>query len=211
VANRFDSRRVHVVPYFTDVPPRVADPPAGRPRLFCAARLVPEKGLHVLVDALRRVPDVALTIAGDGPERARLKGLVALGGLDDRVTFTGWLEPDAVSHAIADATAVVVPSLWPEPFGITGIEAMAHARPVIAFDVGGVREWLVDRETGLAVAPGDAAALAAAIARLAADRELATRLGRRGRECAQGRFTARVHVESLLRVVRRACAGGVPA
>lgn len=210
LANRFDGRRVHVVPYFTDLPPAVTDVPPGRTRLFCAARLVPEKGLHLLLDALRRVPGAELTIAGDGPERARLKGLAALGGLADRVAFTGWLEPDAVARAIAASTAVVVPSLWPEPFGITGIEAMAHARPVIAFDVGGVREWLVDRETGLAVAPGDAAGLAAAIERIG-DRELATRLGRRGRACVETRFTARAHVDALLRVVRRAHEAGVPA
>lgn len=211
VANRFDGRRVHVVPYFTDLPAVASDVPAGRARVFCAARLVPEKGVHLLLDALRRIPDVDVTIAGEGAERARLRGLAALGGLADRVTFTGWLEPDAIARAIAAATAVVVPSLWPEPFGITGIEAMAHARPVIAFDVGGVREWLVDRETGLAVAPGDSAALAAAIAQIAGDRALATRLGRRGRECVEARFTARAHVDALLGVLRRACDAGVPA
>ncbi|MCQ6458653.1 glycosyltransferase family 4 protein, partial [Vibrio parahaemolyticus] len=79
--------------------------------------------------------------------------------------------PSEVASYYGRAQFVVMPSRMPEPFGLVGLEAMAAGVPVIASDVGGVREWLEDGRNGIAVPFGDAAAMAAAMDRLATDEE----------------------------------------
>jgi glycosyltransferase involved in cell wall biosynthesis len=96
----------------------------------------------------------------------------------------------------ARARVVVVPSLWPEPFGLVGVEAMARGRPVVGIDRGGIREWLAHGETGLRVEP-TAATLAAAIQRLLNEPELALCFGRAGREQWRERFSPAVHAGLL--------------
>ena len=93
---------------------------------------------------------------------------------------------------------VVVPSTWPEPFGMVGIEAMAYGKPVIAFDVGGISEWLKDGETGFLVKLRDEVALAETLNLLLGDHSLAIRMGSKGREAVEKRFTPETHVDELL-------------
>lgn len=94
------------------------------------------------------------------------------------------------NHAVLGAwrrsIAALVPSLWPEPFGIVALEAMAFGRPVIASNTGGLADIVVDEETGLLVTPGDSVALRQAMERLMADPALRERLGRAGRERVRG-------------------------
>jgi len=205
VGERFEPDRVHCLPLCTALPPAQSLTPAQDPHLiFCAARLRHEKGVHLLVEALTSLPHARLVIAGDGPEQSSLEAHVRREGLAGRVTFTGWIEPSEVARHISLAAAVVVPSIWPEPFGMVGIEAMAHGRPVVAFDVGGIREWLLPGETGLLAPPADVAGLRRSLAQLMNDREFAARLGRRGRAVAEQRFTAEIYRDALLSVLARA-------
>ncbi|HVA32811.1 MAG TPA: glycosyltransferase family 4 protein, partial [Candidatus Baltobacteraceae bacterium] len=146
-----------------------ATAPAARPSTDCvlfAGRVVPSKGARSLVRALARIEAPRrplLRIAGDGPdlqptlEDARQRGVetIALGRLD----------APALRRAYDDATVVAFPSLWGEPFGLVGIEAFARGRPVVAYDVGAVSEWLEDR-AGRRVDRGDESALAFEIRRL---------------------------------------------
>ena len=200
--NGFSPEHVHVVPYFTVVPDRKS--PAGEPtpgRLFCAARLTPEKGVDQLLRALAHLPPrVTLTVAGEGAGRPELERLAGELGLRERVLFAGWLSRDAVATALYDAEVVVVPSLWPEPFGIVGIEAMAHERPVVAYDVGGVREWLIPDQTGLLVERGDITGLARAVQVLLDQPERGRALGQQGRHIAQSRFSPARHLQDFLAV-----------
>lgn len=162
-ANGFE--RVHVVPYFVE---RVADPttPPSR-RLAFVGRIVEAKGLDVALRALAQAPDVwdRFDVVGDGWARPAAESLARRLGLTNRVTFHGWLDPAAVANVLEHTSALLLPSRWPEPFGIVGLEAFAHARPVIASRVGGIPEWL-DADAGALVPPGDAAALATAVTAL---------------------------------------------
>jgi glycosyltransferase involved in cell wall biosynthesis len=79
------------------------------------------------------------------------------------VTFLGALPPDATTAVIDRARVVVVPSRWPEPFGMVGVESMLRGRPVVAARHGGIPEWLHEGEAGVGFRPGDHADLAAAI------------------------------------------------
>lgn len=143
-------------------------------------RLVEVKGVAVLLRAFRSVaehnPRARLTIVGDGPERSRLEAQAADLSAAGRVVFTGWLSDAGVAERIGSGALVVIPSLWPEAFGRTVLDAYACGRPVIASQIGGLPE-LVDGDTGVLVAAGQASQLASALARLLGDLPTLQRLG----------------------------------
>ena len=146
-----------------------------RRALVFAGRLGPQKALGVALQALVDVPDVTLTVAGDGPDRPALEARAHQLGLDARVSFLGSVPREQVLRLFHAADASILPSAW-ENFPHTIVEALAVGCPVIATAVGGVPEVVKDGENGLLVAPGDSAALAAAITRFFADEELRARL-----------------------------------
>ena len=169
-ADTLEAHGVHVdaiVPHGVVVPP-FREPRCGGAMLACAGRLVREKGVHVLLDAVADLPDrwshVRLRIAGDGPERATLERQARSLGIHDRIEFLGHLTNDDVQRQFAEAAIQVVPSLWAEPFGLVTVEAMARGTPVVASAVGAQPELIEDGRTGYLVPPGDAAWLARRLA-----------------------------------------------
>jgi glycosyltransferase involved in cell wall biosynthesis len=191
VANRM------VVPYFPTIATRVFDGQADRRRVVFAGRVVPAKGATVLIRAAKRVQG-EFVICGDGRQLAALRRLARRLGVADRVRFTGWLPPEELADELARASVVVIPSVWPEPFGLIGIEAHAAGRPVIASATGGVGDWLQDGVSGLMVEPGDARALARALTELLADPERQRRMGSAGKSSVDARFSAQQHLAALL-------------
>ena len=180
-ASLLGAREVRVIPSGVDLPPEVgaeADPP----EVLYAGRLSAEKGVLELVEA---ADGMNLVVAGDGPLRTQVPGA------------RGFVPNDELQALYARAAIVVCPSRR-EGFGVACLEAMSHARPVVATGVGGLRDLVVDGETGILVPAGDAGALRAALERLLADRDLRRRLGAAGRERAGGRFSwQRVTDETL--------------
>jgi glycosyltransferase involved in cell wall biosynthesis len=177
-------------------------------RILFLGRMTPLKGgdllIEAVVDASRRLGRrVALTMAGDGPERETWRALAARLGVD--AAFPGWLEPAARDQAIREASLLAVPSVWPEPFGLTGLEAAACGVPAVAFDVGGIREWLTDNESGLLARSDrpEPSALAEAIARVLGDPRTLARLGEGARRQAAG-MTLERHLDRLEPVLRLA-------
>lgn len=168
-------------------------PPPERPwawRLLYVGRLDPRKGIETLVRALALLPaEAMLSVVGDGPStvRARLVRLAGELGCAARVRFSV-LPRSALRDVYRTADAVVFPSEWEEPFGLVPLEAMACATPVVATRTGGAAEFLDDGVNCLAVPPGEPAAIAAAVRRLAADPALRARLVAGGIATA-GRFT----------------------
>jgi glycosyltransferase involved in cell wall biosynthesis len=157
-------------------------------RLACIGRIEPRKGVAVAVEALAALPEATLTV--DGPDEGHRDALEALAGrlgVAARLRFTR-TPADRVADAYAAADAVLFPVTWPEPWGLVPLEAMSVGRPVVATGTGGSGEYLRDGENALLAAPGDAAALAAAVSRLASDEALRARLVTGGRATA-GRLT----------------------
>lgn len=194
-----EPERVNVLPPWFEVSSEVT-PNRGETVLF-AGRLAREKGISVLLRALAQlqVPFKAV-IAGNGPQRASSEKLASELGLEERVRFLGWLPKAVLRRKFAGCTLLVLPSLWPEPFGLVGPEAMAYGKPVVAFDVGGVRDWLVDRVNGFLVPRGERRELAAAIARLLNDSDLQTRMGHAARNFVMERFDRKVLLGRLLEI-----------
>jgi glycosyltransferase involved in cell wall biosynthesis len=141
------------------------------PALGTAGRLSAQKALGDTLEALARVPDVALVVRGDGPERASLERQAAALGLAERVRFLGAGTRDDVVTLFRAVDAALLTSAW-ENLPHTLLEALAVGTPVVATAVGGIPEIVVDGENGLLVPPRDVDAIAAAIERIARDDEL---------------------------------------
>ena len=192
-------------PLFSTLPPATV---AGerRRRVVFAGRVVRPKGVHVLLRAASML-DAELVICGDGRDLDSLRSLARRLGMRDRVSFRGWLAPAALASELADAQVVAIPSVWPEPFGLVGIEAFALGTPVVASHTGGIGDWLEHGVSGLTVAPADASALADALRELLGDPERARAMGAAGRASAASRFTPAHHVSALLAAFSSARAG----
>jgi glycogen(starch) synthase len=153
-----------------------------RGRLLYVGRYDPRKGIDCAVQALGLLgAGTTLEVQGTGDEgeRRRLEALAERCGVRDRVRFESCDRAELVERYRA-ADALLFPSEWEEPFGLTPLEAMACGTPVVATGVGGSGEYLVDGRNCLRFAAGDAAALAAAVQRLAAEPELRARLRAEG-------------------------------
>lgn len=139
---------------------RFAEP--GERLVLLAGRLMYEKGFQHALDALaavaRRVPEVRFVVAGTGTHEAELRRQCTALGLDRRGTFLGWAGDEVLHGLYRVADVCVVPSLY-EPFGLVPLEAMASGCPVVAADVGGLREVVPNDLVGLRFAPRDAVAL----------------------------------------------------
>lgn len=192
-----------VVPYF---PTMVAKPGSGhatRRRVVFAGRVVAPKGVGVLIRAARDV-DGEFVICGDGHQLDAMRSLARRLRVHDRVCFKGWLDAEELAEELTNASVVVVPSLWPEPFGLVGIEAFAAGRPAIASATGGVGDWLQDGVSGLCVAPGDTRALARALNELLADPERQRTMGMAGKKVVETRFSPERHLGALIEGYRAA-------
>lgn len=196
--------RTRTVPYGVDAAlfaPRTPDPALrrelgaedGELLVFAFGRLVEKKGLRFLVDAAARSDRrCAFAIAGDGDLRASLEQQAQAAGA--RVRFTGALSRERVAAALAVANVVAVPSVVDSAGNVDGLpnallEALAAGAAVVASRVAGIPDVVADGINGLLVPPGDGAALAAAIARLAADPALRSRLAAAARERARAQLT----------------------
>ena len=186
-ARKLGARRVRVIPSGVEIPDAVAEPDEP-PHVLFAGRLSPEKGVLELLEATRGLP---LVVVGDGPLRDRVPGAL------------GFVPPRELASYYERAAVVAVPSRR-EGYGIVAREAMAYGRPVVATDVGGLTDAVVDGETGLLVPPRDPQALRAALERLLADAELRRRLGAAARERARRAFSWEAATDATLAAYRDA-------
>jgi D-inositol-3-phosphate glycosyltransferase len=195
-------RRITVVPCGVDTALFTPEGPVAqrsdRPRLVVLGRLVRRKGVDEVIDALRRVPNAELVVAGgatspaDGargtdPDAERLRSCAARFGVADRVRLVGPVSREDVPALLRSADAVVcVP--WYEPFGIVPLEAMACGRPVVASAVGGIQDTVVDQVTGLLVPPRRPDVLAVALRELLGSPTRASAFGIAGRDRVLARY-----------------------
>jgi glycosyltransferase involved in cell wall biosynthesis len=224
----FAPDRVRVVPYpvgdGATAPARDEAPPEGRPpaplsRLLFQGRMTNLKGGRLLLDALPKAAAIlkrplSLTFAGDGYARAdwerRAEALRARHP-ELSVRFAGWVSGAVQQRLLAGADLLVVPSVWPEPFGLVGPEAGLHGVPAVAFAVGGIPDWLEHGRNGL-LAPGDpptADGLAAAIADALADPAAHARLRAGALELAR-RYSLDRHLDGLRRAFADALGPSLP-
>jgi type III pantothenate kinase len=192
-----------IVPLFATMIPASATGHATRRRVVFAGRIVTPKGVGVLIRAARDV-DAEFVLCGDGWQLEAMRRLARRLRVQERVRFTGWLAAHDLARELAEASVVAMPSLWPEPFGLVGIEAHAAGRPVVASATGGVADWLEDGISGVLVRPGDHGALAAGLNELLADSARQQEMGAAGKRMVAARFSQEHHVAALLEAYRSA-------
>ncbi|PNY79773.1 glycosyltransferase [Deinococcus koreensis] len=172
-----------------------------RPYAVYAGRLSEEKGVARLVETwLREAPGLELCVVGEGPQRARLE---ALAGGGPQIRFLGARPLQETYDLIGEASFVVVPSEWYEPFGRTAVEGLAKGTPVICADIGGLSEIIQDGVTGFKFRAGDSRSLAHVLHQAAArwdDGELR----RRARREFERRYSASANLDILMRAYRTA-------
>jgi glycosyltransferase involved in cell wall biosynthesis len=205
------------------VPLPIPEPAPGMPRsaaglprkILFMGRLTDLKGVDHLIQAvplaekqLRR--RLELTVAGEGPQLEQLQGLARKTGVD--VNFAGWLDSERQWDLLRQVDLLAVPSLWPEPFGLVGLEAGRLGVPSAGYAVGGITDWLIPGETG-ELASGDpptVPGLAEAIVRALRDPGHHARLSRGALDLSR-KFTLERHLASLESVLERASGAAVMA
>lgn len=175
-------------------------------QIICVGQLAPVKGLHLLIAAIASLVaegrPVRLRFAGDGPERAALRQDVENRGLSGHVSFEGNVNQDKLLDLYRETDALAMSS-FAEGLPVVLMEAMSMEIPCVAPWVNGIPEIVTHESDGLLVPPGDAAALARALARLIDDAEFRRSLGHRARLKILEKFDLRRNTERLADVFRR--------
>lgn len=196
----WDNSRIHLVvnPVPLSMPNPLPDAPTNL--ISTAARLVPMKGIDRLIQALALLHNRSWTlwVCGDGPERERLEKLVASLKLSERVVFKGITDPTLTARIMASSRLYVQPNLGPESFGLAAAEASSLGVPVVAFDVPGLNETVIQSRSGLLAKPTDVSGLRDAILSLLEDDDLAQALGRAGKSHVQEHFSEHAHLTTSL-------------
>lgn len=174
-------------------------PRSGSQVVLMAGRLSPDKGFHILIDAipavLAQAPNARFIICGDGVQRPELERQVGSLGLKDVVVFAGFRND--LDSWMPNADLFVLPS-FTEGLPNVLLEAHASGVPVVATAVGGTPELVVDSETGILVSPGDRPALAAGITRLLCDDSQRHQMGQAARNRVREQFTFNVQARGYL-------------
>jgi glycosyltransferase involved in cell wall biosynthesis len=196
--------RIDVVPHFFEPRNSVPPPHSKTPTALFLGRLSPEKGVLQLLRAwcLLDRKDAQLLIAGDGPERAHLEAFAQKSGLQN-VRFLGFVPAEHHAQLWKEAAVCLVPSIWPEPFGLVVLEAWAHARPVIAHRIGALPEWIVPG-TGLLADPSSIEALATQLASAFDNLDLMASMGRTGHARLLTDFNKAQWLDRMRMVYKRA-------
>jgi glycosyltransferase involved in cell wall biosynthesis len=178
-------------------------PHTGNPKkgaLF-VGRLSEEKGLRTLLQAFRQLPEVPLTIAGDGPLRQMVEAEVLRGA---NIRYTGRLNKEEIMALMRQSAFLIFPSQWYEGFPMTIVESFANGLPVIASRLGSMAEIISDGKTGLLFTPGDAADMVRKVKWAYEHPEEMAQMGRNARREYEQKYTAERNYQMLVKIYEQA-------
>lgn len=207
VKGGINSRKITALPYFcsfvpADRPRTLPDPPT----ITYMGRIASNKGHEFFIEALGQLPDAVQGILVgnmDGDTESEIRKLARRHGCQDRLTTRGWASREEIPDILDRTSVFVFPSLCVETLGIVGLEALSRGVPVVASDVGGVREWCRGGETGYVVPTKDASAIAGRVRHLLADADRLRAFGERGIALIRDKFLPDRHIDRLLEVYDR--------
>ena len=199
INNGFDPEKIEIHPPV----PRPGDPNlrssfTDRNLIIYAGQIIRGKGVDVLLESLALVKNpFECIILGDGGQRDYCEGLAKKLGIADRVTFKGFVPQEQLKEYYRECSVVAISSVWPEPIATIGLEVMRYALPIVAFDAGGIKDWLSDGVNGFLIPWMDRAAYARALDRLLQDKQLARTMGQRGLEIVSEKYDFGGYIEGL--------------
>jgi glycosyltransferase involved in cell wall biosynthesis len=171
-------------------------------------RLSQEKGVDILLQAVVKVfsvvPDSKLTVVGDGPQKKELEELSQQLGIHKKVHFEGMVDNEKLTDYYLRASVCVIPSVWMENCPVSALEALAHGRPLVGSDIGGLPELIMDGETGFIVKPNDVDDLAGKLVQLLTDKKMLQDFSQASRERFLEYYTDVKHNEALTELYNRA-------
>lgn len=213
VASGLPAAAISVIPTVTELPrltkAELAYPAdATMPVILYVGQITEVKGVNFFLEAAAQVRQPCqFVVIGDGYWLPQARKLAAALGIAERVTFEGWVLKDRLGDFYHKSSLLVVPSIYPEPFGLVGTEAMAYARPVIGFRRGGIPEWLIHGKTGFLVEPGNSREMAAYIDEILANPVLGEQMGRAGRTAIESQFDPEILCDHFVNIYGRAIKG----
>jgi glycosyltransferase involved in cell wall biosynthesis len=174
--------------------------------LIFVGRLSHTKGVHYFVEAglalLSKGYNVHLDIVGDGHDVRDFKKMIPK-EFKNKFIFHGWQDRECINTLLSQSYLMVFPSIYPEAFGISGIEAMMRAKPVVGFDVGGVSTWLKHNQTGYLVVPKNTTEMVVKIAQLLDNTTTYQNMSQKAREIALNEFSVEKHMKSLIETYKK--------
>lgn len=195
--NGWDAKRIRLMVPYQDCQESSYAKPDGRPVILYVGQLIRGKGVDLLLKALAEVKeDYCCRILGRGNDEKYLRDLADQLGIKDRVCFAGFSAD--LHNEYCEARLLVFPSRWQEPFGLVGLEAYAHHIPVVAFDTGGVSQWLKHKVNGLAVKAKDVKRMAQAISIILNDPEQAQTYAEAGYRMVKHQYTRKAFKASFI-------------
>lgn len=166
--------------------------------LIYAGQLIRGKGVDCLIRAVARLKlPYQLLIIGTGSHESACRKLVSTLNLNDKVKFLGWVKQENLIEYYREATLVVVPSVWPEPIATIGLEVGRYGLPVVAFDAGGISDWLHDGQNGFLIPWKNIPAMGHAIQTLICDKTLAKKMGQTARELVNRDFDFKSYIDRM--------------
>lgn len=185
------AERIAIKPNFVAAPPGTTEQMPRKGILF-VGRISPEKGLDVLLDAMRELPAMTLTVVGDGPDLA-----ASVSRAPANARYLGRRSANEVMKLMAHAQALVVPSIWQEPFPMTVLEALSNSLPVIASKIGGLAEIVRHGHDGMLFEPGNVNELVRTLQTLSTAPEMFEAMGHRARETHQALYSPKANLAML--------------
>src|SRR3954470_586076 len=197
--NGFDGGRIRILPPATEFSEgRIESNFSPRNLILYAGQIIRGKGVDVLIEALARVQTpFECLIIGEGNHKGYCQALVQRLGLGGRVKFTGFIPQAEIRNYYKESSLTVLSSIWPEPFGAVGLEGMRNGLPVVAFDAGGIREWLVDGVNGFLARWMDRNEFASRVEQLLLDKALAKQMGENGRNMVMSHYDVGSYISTL--------------
>jgi glycosyltransferase involved in cell wall biosynthesis len=197
--NGFDVQKVEIHPPVPrGVDSSVRSTFSDRNLIVFAGQIIRGKGVDILLRALAlmKMPFECI-ILGEGTHKEYCEKLCRRLGLQDRVKFMGFVPQEQLQEFYKECTAVAISSVWPEPFATIGMEVMRYGLPVVAFDVGGISDWLIDGENGYLVPTGDCATYAVRLEMLLRDKAMARSMGENGLRLVNEKFSFDSYIDDL--------------
>ena len=205
--NGFDPTHIEIFPPVPRAGASLTPSFSDRNLLIWAGQIIRGKGLDVLLEALTQVTlPFEMVVLGDGSHKAECEALSQKLGLSDRVTFAGFVPQEQLKDFYRDSSLFVLSSLWPEPIATIGLEVMRFAMPVVAWDAGGIKDWLIDGHNGYLVPWKDTTAFAARVDELLANKALAREMGQKGLALVSERYDFEKYLGNLESLFHRVIA-----
>jgi len=208
VRNGFDPSHIHILPPCVQSYPQKNQSFPLEPSILFVGQLIKGKGVDILLEAYALLLQktglsIPLHIIGRGNEEQALHALVQDAPYKALVEFHGWVAHDDIAHMYDNCSVAVIPSRWPEPFGMVGVEAMLRQRPVVGSEVGGIPDWLKDGQNGFLFPPNDAQALCEALYLLVSDLPQAKKMGEIGKKMAEELFAFDTYIQDLIHLLEK--------